>query len=469
MLGMADRSQPSCGGADKDAVDDGGSTPLMLAATKGHVVVVSTLLGAGADTSVRNRAAGTALLYAAFAGHREVLCALLAGGADTEARTHDGNKSLILAAYHGFVFAVGVVLPAGENVDAVGNRGDSALNVAAFKCHLPVVESLGAADANPNVRSTGAGHAALHYAAEKGHDEIVCTLLRNGADKDGRANNGTTPTWTAAAKGCISVVHILAAAGSNANLPNTTGGSVPLHHVADGGHHEAVSFLSRKGVDVDALDSPDMSPLAWAARLGHVLVVERETALHKAVKKQHPDAVEALVKAGAYLELRTDRQVTRLLAAARGLKFDAMVVLLEHGAAINVRHEKGNVPFHLVCRGQRQRLELAIDLLLLRGADKKISNSHGHAPADLLDVGAAYVFRRCSDDEREGARRLLSRASANRAWDRRGWLLTLRARGAGGGRWGGGAEQQAEGLSGMVSMLLAMALEDVFRTTVSFV
>lgn len=511
-------------GADKDAVDDSGSTPLVRAAMKGHLPVANTLLAAGADCNVRNTdAGGTALYYAAYKGHDDVLSALLLGGADTDARTNDGHTPLMLAAYHGFVFAVDALLAAGANVNAVGNAGNASLIIAAFRGRLPVVEALLAANADVNTRSVTTGRAALHFAAEKGYGGIVCALLQKGADKDACASNGTTPMWTAAAKGHVSVVETLLEAGANANIANRLDGTFSLHLVAGGGYHEAVLSLLRREADVDALDNQGMSPLAWAARGGHVVVVEAllaagadpdtrstdilysaldwavtrgniqvvealirrgagvdacssvgETALHKAARNDRADAVEALIKAGAHLELKTDQGLTPLLVASRCITFDTTIALLEHGAAVSVQDKTGETPLHRVCRCQHQGLGTVIDLLLLRGADEGLSNNQGHTPSDLLDVNTTWPIRKCSEEEMEGARMLLSRASANRAWGRRCWVVMLRsrardpARGIGGDKKGGGAEELDKVLSGAVSMLLRLASEDLFRTTVGF-
>ena len=59
-------------GADVDAVDNDGVTPLMRASFGGHLRVVQLLLTRGADTSLRDRDGITALSGALDLGHGAV-------------------------------------------------------------------------------------------------------------------------------------------------------------------------------------------------------------------------------------------------------------------------------------------------------------------------------------------------------------------------------------------------------------
>ena len=56
-------------GADVDAVQDGGNTPLLLAAARGHDAVMRLLIDRGADIRVRNRRDKDAVFMAVVYGH----------------------------------------------------------------------------------------------------------------------------------------------------------------------------------------------------------------------------------------------------------------------------------------------------------------------------------------------------------------------------------------------------------------
>ena len=69
-------------GADVNARDDKGWTPLMHAADKGYSLMMPFLLEAGADPNLRLPDGATALFIAVVHGHLEIAAALLRAGAD---------------------------------------------------------------------------------------------------------------------------------------------------------------------------------------------------------------------------------------------------------------------------------------------------------------------------------------------------------------------------------------------------
>ena len=78
-----------------------------------------------------------------------------------------------------------------------------------------------------------------------------------------------------------------------------------------------------------------------------------------------------------------------------------------------------------------------MDLLLRWGADETALDDDGKSPAELLNVEneeyfeqlrVRVLFEPAKQDEINRAQILLARASADRAWRRRGWLVMLRSR-----------------------------------------
>jgi len=77
-------------GADVNAADDDGITPLMAAAMSGNVLLARLLLAAGANRGLRNKWEMTAQAIARWHGH-DALAALL----DEPERFHGGRGSIL--------------------------------------------------------------------------------------------------------------------------------------------------------------------------------------------------------------------------------------------------------------------------------------------------------------------------------------------------------------------------------------
>ena len=66
-----------------------------MAASRGHEAVVRLLLEAGADKEAKNNGGWTPLIIAAMNGHEAIVRLLLEAGADKEAKNKDGWTPLI--------------------------------------------------------------------------------------------------------------------------------------------------------------------------------------------------------------------------------------------------------------------------------------------------------------------------------------------------------------------------------------
>lgn len=81
-------------GAEVDARDIEGITPLYLAATHGQTEMVEALIASGADVNVHNDLGWTPLHRAGANGETETVKTLIASGADVNARDNEGNTAL---------------------------------------------------------------------------------------------------------------------------------------------------------------------------------------------------------------------------------------------------------------------------------------------------------------------------------------------------------------------------------------
>ncbi len=134
-------------GADVDARDEAGATPLMLAAHAGDLPMVQLLLGSGADVNASDERGWTALVKAVYntelkRGSAEVVQALIDAGADIEVAIGYGVRPLMLAAGYGESDVVAALLHAGADVLARNEGGYTALMMVKQKHYVDVINLL---------------------------------------------------------------------------------------------------------------------------------------------------------------------------------------------------------------------------------------------------------------------------------------------------------------------------------------
>lgn len=78
-------------------------TPLMEAASAGHVEIIGLLLSHGADVNAQSSTGNTPLMYACAGGHVCAVKALLVQGAHVEDHNENGHTPLMEAASAGHV------------------------------------------------------------------------------------------------------------------------------------------------------------------------------------------------------------------------------------------------------------------------------------------------------------------------------------------------------------------------------
>ena len=340
-------------GADPNATQPGGETALMTAARTGVVEPVRLLLANGAEVNATESMKGqTALMWAAAENHAATIDALVEAGADSHARSRPspdlsaqepgdrGFTAILFAARAGQLDAVRALLAAGADVNDTMVNGTSALVIAVASGQFQMAALLLDNGADPNAAAQG--WTALHQIAwtrrpNRGLNTVgpvvrgrmdslslVKKLLAHGADVQARMTKeiptiysgrnrlnriGATPFLLAAHRVDVELMRLLAESGADPLLPNEEG-TTPVMAAAGVG----LWFPGESpGTPEDAA-----AAVTLALELGGdptTVDANGDTALHGAAYWDSPGAVEALVAAGAKLDLENNRGWTPLRIA----------------------------------------------------------------------------------------------------------------------------------------------------------
>ena len=154
-------------GANVDAADDQGTTPLMDAARGNIGEVVSILLEHRAAVNLQNKEQQSALMIAAEEGHTQIAEQLLAKGADVRARDAEGRTALLLGSIYSLRARRDAQTSAGKRRRRKCDRqpGEHCPDAGRAGGAFQVIESLIASGANVNAKNKN-GWTALRFARE---------------------------------------------------------------------------------------------------------------------------------------------------------------------------------------------------------------------------------------------------------------------------------------------------------------
>ena len=127
-------------GANVDARDEGGRTPLFTAARLGDIDTMTVLLEHNANVLAEDLIGRTPLHWAVFAKKDVAVTLLLDNGASIEAKDEDGCTPLHLAADADDVPTFRFLIDRGANMFAVDKKGFNTLVRAALGGHMNIAE-----------------------------------------------------------------------------------------------------------------------------------------------------------------------------------------------------------------------------------------------------------------------------------------------------------------------------------------
>ncbi|XP_015591539.1 serine/threonine-protein phosphatase 6 regulatory ankyrin repeat subunit A isoform X3 [Cephus cinctus] len=397
-----------------------GWTPLLIAAHRGHMELVTTLLANHARVDVFDLEGRSALHLAAERGYLQVCDALLASKAFINSKSRVGRTALHLAAMNGYTHLVRFLIQDhSAAIDVLTLRKQTPLHLAAGAGQLEVCKLL--LELGASIDATDdQGQKPIHAAAMNNYAEVAQLFLQKHPSLVmAYTKDGNTCAHIAAMQGSVRVIEELMKFDRQGVISagNKLTEATPLQLAAEGGHAEVVKALVRAGASCADENRAGFTAVHLAAQHGHgqVLEVMRSsqslrisskklgvTALHVAAYFGQADTVRELLThvpgtvksdppTGGSLvgELGSESGMTPLhLAAYSGN--ENVVRLLLNSAGVQVEAattENGFNPLHLACFGGHITvvgLLLSRSAELLHSADRygktglHIAATHGH-------------------------------------------------------------------------------------------
>ena len=304
---------------DVNFVDGEGFTALHVATASDHKETVSLLLDKGANVDAANNQGLTPLFLAIWKGHSILAKTLiLERDASIDVTTSDGTSLLVVAAGSGEFDVAKTLLDRGARVeppdDGLGGSLAKML-VAAAGCSKNVpgatfvinhlLDERGVAVDAPD----GMGRRALHEAAARGHVALATLLISRGASVEEPSSDGHRPLFEAAANGQVDSINLLLDSGAAVDGKSTAPmsmGVTALQTAVANGHTKAVTALLGRHALIQAKDDRGRTVVHVAAERGNLSM------LKLLMKRVSP------VRRSGILNIADEQEYTALALAIHG-------------------------------------------------------------------------------------------------------------------------------------------------------
>lgn len=357
-------------------MDGCGITPVMCAATQGHLAAVDFLIQRDADVNkVNNEYECNALFFAAECGHTDVVRTLL---------PHMSP----------------------EDIHVKDNCGRTALHEAKLPKIVELLVQNGLCVSEGDID----GCTPLHYAARERNFGVTKKLLQYEADIDAEDGVGKTPLFHVLdADENLDVISFFVENGSSTTHKNKYG-DTPLHRAIHLGYDTTKYFLDHGAHDcINTLGAYKQSPLHIAAKMDYRItelllksgadanLTDRmgPSPIASAVASNQADIVRLLVEYGGDVNLlcckryvgKGESTVVPLHIAVQEANIETVKQLLELGAVVNSRDVNNKTPLHYATMLRKADAFQISRFLLEHGADPNVSDSDCDSTALHLAAG----------------------------------------------------------------------------------
>ena len=313
----------------------------MKAVEEGKNDIVELLIKNGADVNAQNNYGESPLMKAIANRNIDMVELLIKNGADVNAQNNYGESPLMKAIKKNDIDIVELLIRNDADVNAQNNYGESPVIMA--------VEN-------------------IYY--ENYCNDIIELLIKNGADVNAQDNYGDSPLMRAIVEGKLNVVELLIKNGANINAQNNEGKSA-LHLAVVNSSLFAlymVQSLITSGINPHLKDNNNKTPLDYCNddqmyrllteyinKYDNIIAqIERneisvfDNGLLNAVFNDELVKVKQCIYSKNFdINVQDDKGYTPLMYAIMNHNLDMVKFLVENGANINLCNKKGQSPLEI--------------------------------------------------------------------------------------------------------------------------
>lgn len=369
-----------------DVVDLDGMTPLHFACERDDdemLLVIRSLLQAGADVNARARDGTSPLHCAAECGASGALRILTEAGATVDALDATGKSPLMMAVLRGHKDAADLLRPLASTI-LRDSHGRDVLHMAALSGDVSLVSAIHAMGRYSRDRK---GDTPLNLAAVAGHLDAVCYFMEklpDAMDEFGPTQGNMTPLHSAVLGGQVDVVRMLIRRFEIDKDIRDGNGWPLIHSAAWAGRVDMMELLIKEfGVDPESTNKLGRTPLLFG--IGTGLDLRAVRAMHEELK----------------CDVKTrDNFNSTLLHEAAHSTTDAVAIIrflvLEHKLDVDARNAGSRTP--VFCAVETGLIE-SVRLLAELGADLHVVDGQGQTPLHrAAELGRSDMMRLLMDE-----------------------------------------------------------------------
>jgi len=307
---------------------------------------------------------------------------------------------------------VGLLLDNGADPNKADNQGNTALHLAALSGNIPCVLKLAYAKGIALTVKNNEGKTAADLASDPEIKQLLVNAADLASHSEIKQLLVNTEFLHVVAAGEVARANKLLQEGADINFQNPSDGNTALHIAIGKCDNNLIGMLLDKGARTDLFNTSMTTPLMHAARSGNVdaakLLLERSkenidvnnttsglslmTALHfAAISSNDKDICEMLIKSGANVNAKTGGN--DLLSGSTPLilkmrfgwrdkdSIDTIALLLNNNADANMVDQLGNTALHYAAENDYIRCTQL--LLAAKGIALTVKNNEGKTAADL--------------------------------------------------------------------------------------